>query len=164
MSDANFWMSRALELESQQATQLTNFQKVQHFHNVFQQNAPKFMELDLTKAPTNIEITSRLILRDVLINEEADEVSDELLAQVPDINKIAKELADLLYVTYGCADMLGIPLDDVFEEVHQSNMSKLDDAGNPVFREDGKILKSKNYREADVKAVLDRFRRTEIPK
>jgi predicted HAD superfamily Cof-like phosphohydrolase len=163
MSDANFWMSRALELESQQATQLTNFQKVQHFHNVFQQNAPKFMELDVSTRLTDANMYNLLELRKKLIREESKEVDDELAALVPDITKIAKELADLLYVTYGCADMLGIPLDDVFEEVHQSNMSKLDDAGNPVFREDGKILKSKNYREADVKVVLDRFRRIPNP-
>lgn len=160
MSDANYWMSRALELESRMARTLTNFEKVQQFHNTFGQDAPRYMSLDLTKAGVDEAISSLLSLREKLIVEEASETALELRANVPDIYKIAKELADLLYVTYGAADMLGIPLDDVFAEVHTSNMSKLDEDGNPVYREDGKILKSSLYREADVKGVLDKFKPT----
>lgn len=158
MSDANYWMSRALELEGQMQLHLTNFQKVQEFHNKFQQDSPPYMSLDLTKAITDRYINSLLHLRHRLIEEEYNEVQKELMAIRPDINKIAKELADLLYVTYGAADMLGIPLDDVFDEVHRSNMSKLDEDGKPVFRDDGKILKSDLYKEADVKSVLDKFK------
>lgn len=156
MSDANYWMSRAMQLESQASQKLTNFEKVQHFHASFGQEAPRYMSLDISKP--DVEMYRLLELRMRLIEEEFKEVMFELAATYPDINKIAKELSDLLYVVYGCGDMLGIPMDDVFEEVHSSNMSKLDELGNPVYREDGKIMKSELYRPADVKSVLDRFR------
>ncbi len=67
---------------------------------------------------------------------------------------LAKELADILYVTYGTAEILGIPLEDVFQEVHRSNMSKLGLSGRPVRRHDGKVLKGPNYQEADVAGVM----------
>jgi predicted HAD superfamily Cof-like phosphohydrolase len=149
-------MSRALQVESEAAQKLTNFEKVQHFHASFGQEAPRYMTLDISNP--DVEMYRLLELRKKLIVEEFQEVVAELDATHPDINKIAKELADLLYVVYGCGDMLGIPMDDVFEEVHSSNMSKLDENGNPVLREDGKILKSKLYREADIKGVLDKFK------
>jgi predicted HAD superfamily Cof-like phosphohydrolase len=66
---------------------------------------------------------------------------------------LAKELADVLYVVYGTADLLEIPLEAVFTEVHRSNMSKVV-AGEVIRREDGKILKPDSYREADVHGAL----------
>jgi predicted HAD superfamily Cof-like phosphohydrolase len=71
-----------------------------------------------------------------------------------DIENLAKELCDLIYVILGTAISYGIPLDKCFDEVHKSNMSKLDENGKPLYREDGKILKSKLYRTADIKSVL----------
>jgi predicted HAD superfamily Cof-like phosphohydrolase len=56
-----------------------------------------------------------------------------------------KELADLVYVCYQYAENLGWDLDAALDRVHQSNMSKLDDEGNPIYREDGKVLKGPNY-------------------
>lgn len=56
-----------------------------------------------------------------------------------------KELADLVYVCYQYAENLGWDLDEALLRVHQSNMTKLDDQGQPIFREDGKVLKSTNY-------------------
>ena len=56
-----------------------------------------------------------------------------------------KELADLVYVCYQYAANMGWDLDEAMDRVHKSNMSKLDDNGNPIFREDGKVMKSKNY-------------------
>lgn len=161
MSDASYWMSKALELESKLQTTRTNFEKVMEFHNAFGQDTPPYMSLDISQSSEAID--KLLQLRATLIGEESKEVLAELDNGNPDLARIAKELADLLYVTYGCADMLGIPLDDVFDEVHRSNMSKLDENGNPVFREDGKILKSPLYKEADVKGVLDRFRQRSNP-
>lgn len=66
---------------------------------------------------------------------------------------LAKELADVLYVVYGTADLLEIPLEAVFAEVHRSNMSKVVD-GKVIRREDGKVLKPATYREADVHGAL----------
>lgn len=67
---------------------------------------------------------------------------------------LAKELADLLYVTYGAAEVLGIDLQGALEEVHRSNMSKLGDDGEPVRRTDGKVLKGPNFRQADVERFV----------
>ena len=71
------------------------------------------------------------------------------------VQGLAKELADLVYVTYRMALVMGIDLDSVFTEVHRSNMSKLGDDGKPLYREDGKVLKGPNYEEARVKEVLN---------
>ncbi|WP_241518738.1 MazG nucleotide pyrophosphohydrolase domain-containing protein [Streptomyces sp. CB03238] len=101
--------------------------------------------------------------RVTLITEETREVV-EAVAAVKDgignpgypldrVEHLAKELADLLYVTFGTADLLGIPLNKAFAEVHDSNMSKLGEDGKPVLREDGKVLKGPNYREADMSDV-----------
>lgn len=110
-------------------------------------------------------------LRFNLIAEEYDEVVDELL---PDYlkppgpsytdlewaddptsrrEKLAKELADLVIVTYGTAISLGIDLDEAVRRVHESNMSKLGPEGLPLYREDGKVLKGPDYREPSMKGV-----------
>lgn len=93
-------------------------------------------------------------LRFRLIKEELREVEVELFPFDGKINpeKLGKELADLLYVVYGCADALGLPIDKIFEAVHVSNMSKLVD-GKPVKREDGKVLKGPNYTPPDLSWV-----------
>ena len=96
-----------------------------------------------------------LEMRMALIDEEVEEVSQELPAYFPDggrMDKVAltKELADLLYVTYGMAVTFGLPIDEVFERVHRSNMSKLDDDGKPIYREDGKVLKGPNYEKPNL--------------
>lgn len=113
----------------------TNYQKVREFHRAFGS------ELDQ-------KFSEKLgSLRFNLIREEYQEVLYELLEPEAsaDKKKIAKELADLLYVVYGTAATFGIDIDRVFDEVHQSNMSKLGEDGKPVYREDGKILKGPNY-------------------
>lgn len=85
-----------------------------------------------------------------LITEEYKEALDEIIHFLEegigyDKKQAAKELADLLYVTYDTAIYLGIDIDRVFDEVHKSNMSKLGKDGKPVYREDGKVLKGPNY-------------------
>lgn len=98
-----------------------------------------------------------LAVRMELIREEYKEAMDELLdIQNGDgsIFRTAKELADLLYVVYGAAVFLEIPLEEAFEEVHRSNMSKLGADGKPVLRKDGKILKGPNYSEANMEKVF----------
>lgn len=98
-------------------------------------------------------------LRWSLLNEEYEELWQELFdyedgkvvpVLEPDKKKVAKEIADMLYVIYGMADVFGIPIDKVFEEVHSSNMSKLGPDDRPVRREDGKIMKGPNYKEPDL--------------
>lgn len=93
-----------------------------------------------------------LKLRHRLIEEEFIELSDEF--KTPYINvdkqKVAKELADILYVVYGTAVSFGIDLDRVFQAVHESNMSKTLDNK----REDGKVRKGENYRPPDLSFVV----------
>jgi predicted HAD superfamily Cof-like phosphohydrolase len=101
----------------------------------------------------SVEIDPALAdLRVKLLQEEVDEFSEA--SKKRDIVEIADALADIVYVAYGAAINYGIDLDAVIEEVHNSNMTKLDDDGSPVFREDGKVGKSPNYRPPDVAAVL----------
>ena len=89
-------------------------------------------------------------LRCDLIMEEVGEVFDEF--NRPEIHPelLTKELVDLLYVVYGAAVAFGLPIDEAYDRVHASNMSKLDDNGKPIFREDGKVLKGPNYKQADL--------------
>lgn len=94
------------------------------------------------------------LLREKLLEEESREVIDACWKG--NIAEIAKELADLLYVTHGMALAFGIPLDEVFEAVHRSNMSKLDENGKPVYREDGKVLKGPNYEPPNIQEIIDR--------
>lgn len=125
---------------------MTNFDKVREFHRVF--------GLDLRDAPAiNADTDDGLIkLRLSLMEEELAEVKEAIMEH--DLLSMAKELADLLYVVYGTAAVFGIPIDDVFAEVHRSNMSKLGESGKPLYREDGKVLKGPNYKEADISSVL----------
>jgi predicted HAD superfamily Cof-like phosphohydrolase len=95
-------------------------------------------------------------LRRSLLTEEADEAAEALTALAEALRTgddpaaayqaVAKELADVLYVTYGAADALGIDLPAVFAEVHRSNMSKVDQDGGVLRRADGKVLKGPAYR------------------
>ena len=101
-----------------------------------------------------------LEMRMELIDEEVEEVSQELPTYLPDggrMDKAAftKELADLLYVTYGMAVTFDLPIDEVFERVHQSNMSKLGDDGKPLYRDDGKVLKGPNYQPPKLDDLFD---------
>jgi predicted HAD superfamily Cof-like phosphohydrolase len=105
----------------------------------------------LNDTPTRLFKKERY-LRDSLIAEEWEELWKEM--DKNNLTQIAKELADLLYVVYGTAAAYGLPIDDIFAEVHRSNMSKLDSDGNVIRRADGKVLKGKNYTPADVEGVL----------
>lgn len=89
--------------------------------------------------------TDKDLLRLVLVKEEYAEVLSATEAE-----DLLKELADLVYVTYGYAATFGWDLDEAVRRVHASNMSKLDDKGEPIYREDGKVLKGPNYQEPDL--------------
>lgn len=91
-------------------------------------------------------------LRIDLIEEELDEL--HLGVDNQDIVEVADALTDLLYVVYGAGHAFGIDLDECFQEVHQSNMSKLGEDGRAIKREDGKVLKPDTYFPPDLKSVL----------
>lgn len=96
-------------------------------------------------------------LRKSLIEEETKEVVEELEKDDVDMQALAKELADLLYVTYGTIVSFGLQqyMEDVFDEVHASNMSKLGRDGKPIHREDGKALKGPDYFKADMTKIFE---------
>ena len=92
-------------------------------------------------------------LRTRLLDEETAEFADAAARE--DLVGMADALADVVYVAYGSALTFGIDLDAVLREVHRSNMSKLDSAGRPILRDDGKVLKSPSYFRPDVARVLE---------
>jgi predicted HAD superfamily Cof-like phosphohydrolase len=92
-------------------------------------------------------------LRLKLIAEEVSEFAESV--QENDIVNAAKELADILYVVYGAGLAMGINLDQVFHDVHNSNMSKLGADGKPVYREDGKVIKGPNYQKPNLLWVIE---------
>ncbi|MFD4510907.1 MazG nucleotide pyrophosphohydrolase domain-containing protein [Streptomyces sp. NPDC058457] len=116
---------------------------VREFHHAF--------GLDARTTPT--EVSPELAAhRGELLAEEAAEVA-EVAVEGP-LDRLAHELADVVYVAYGTALVHGIDLDAVLAEIHRSNMSKLGPGGQVARRADGKVLKGEHYRAPDVSAVL----------
>ncbi|MFE5401492.1 MazG nucleotide pyrophosphohydrolase domain-containing protein [Streptomyces sp. NPDC056580] len=107
--------------------------------------------LDAHGTPTEVapELAAR---RGELLAEEAAEVA-EVSVGGP-LDRLAHELADVVYVAYGTALVHGIDLDEVIAEIHRANMSKLGPGGQVARRADGKVLKGEHYRAPDVAAVL----------
>lgn len=109
--------------------------------------------LDARTTPTEVgpELAAH---RGELLAEEAAEVA-EVAVDGP-LDKLAHELADVVYVAYGTALVHGIDLDQVIAEIHRANMSKLGPDGQVARRADGKVLKGEHYRAPDVSSVLRR--------
>lgn len=101
------------------------------------------------KKPTTVANSK---LRSKLIIEELTEYNDAVKDN--DIVEIADAIGDMLYLVLGAAVEHGIEIEPVFDEIHLSNMSKLDSDGKPIYREDGKVLKGENYFKPDIKKVL----------
>ena len=123
---------------------MTNFLKVKKFMETFGQevlNKPKF--------PNDRTIKLRIDLIKEELNELEEAINNNNLVEVADA------LTDILYVTYGAGHAFGIDLDACFEEVQNSNMSKLDKNGNAIYNEDGKVLKGPNYYEPDLKKFIE---------
>jgi len=113
---------------------MTNFEKVKIFMETFGQEVKN-------KASFGSEKTNAL--RHNLIKEELDEL--RIAINENNLLEVADALTDILYVTYGAGHAFGINLDKCFEEVQNSNMSKLDNNNKPIFNEDGKVMKGPNY-------------------
>ena len=121
----------------------TNFELVEDFLVAFGQ--------EVRDIPTLADVDTEA-LRVELIAEEFDELK-EALADA-DLVEVADALTDLLYVIYGMGHTYGIDLDSCFLEVHESNMSKLGEDGQPIYREDKKVLKGPNYFPPNLAEVL----------
>ena len=118
---------------------MTNFEKVGHFMKIFGQEIK-------TKPGLSTEKINKL--RVSLINEELEEFKEAIKNN--DLKEVADALTDILYVTYGAGHAFGINLDKCFEEVQQSNMSKLGDDGKPIYNDKGKVMKGPNYFKPDL--------------
>jgi predicted HAD superfamily Cof-like phosphohydrolase len=107
-------------------------------------------------APTTSLTLDEITLRYNLMKEENEEHFEA--AKNNDIVEIADALGDQLYILCGTLLKHGLQdkIEEVFEEIQRSNMSKLDENGKPIFREDGKILKSERYFKPNIKQVLDK--------
>ena len=112
--------------------------KLRIFHRAFKH------PLGLDYPTSHTIMDSEKKLRRVLIQEEYTELMDAI--SNGDDDEVLKELCDLVYVCVGFAVTYGWSFDTAFNRVHQSNMSKLDPDGNPVYREDGKVVKPSGYK------------------
>ena len=92
-------------------------------------------------------------LRIDLIKEELEELTEAMKNN--DLLEVADALTDILYVTYGAGHAFGIDLDKCFEEVQNSNMSKLDENGKPIYNESGKVMKGPNYFKPDLSKFVN---------
>jgi len=118
---------------------MTNFKSVKKFMETFGQEIKEKAQFP------NEKITS---LRHDLIKEELDELKEAM--DNNDIKEVADALTDILYVTYGAGHAFGINLDKCFEEVQNSNMSKLGLDGKPIYNDKGKVMKGPNYFKPDL--------------
>ncbi len=118
---------------------MTNFEKVGTFMKTFGQDVKKNPSFSTDKINH---------LRINLIKEELDELIEAMNKK--DLVEVADALTDILYVTYGAGHAFGINLDKCFEEVQNSNMSKLDDNGKPIYNDNGKVMKGPNYFKPDL--------------
>ena len=118
---------------------MSNFSKVGIFMKTFGQevkNKPSFSTDKINK------------MRLDLIKEELSELTDAMNNK--DLLEVADALTDILYVTYGAGHAFGIDLDKCFDEVQNSNMSKLNENGKPIYNEQGKVMKGPNYFKPDL--------------
>ena len=118
---------------------MTNFQKVKNFMETFGQEV---------KSRPSFSSDKINMLRYNLIKEELDEFKEAL--DNNDLLEVADALTDILYVTYGAGHAFGINLDKCFEEVQNSNMSKLGSDGKPIYNANGKVMKGPNYVEPNL--------------
>ena len=123
---------------------MSNFSKVGIFMKTFGQevkNKPSFSTDKINK------------LRLDLIKEELTELTEAMNNK--DLLEVADALTDILYVTYGAGHAFGIDLDKCFDEVQNSNMSKLDQNGKPIYNEHGKVMKGPNYFKPDLSQFVN---------
>ncbi len=125
---------------------MSNEQMIREFEELFSSHpipeSPQLLPAD------------RTLKRVRLISEEFAEYIEA--AQKQNLIECAKELADLLVVVYGTAVLMGLPMGEIFEEVHRSNMSKIGADGTPAYDVGGKVVKGPNYSPPDIRGILEK--------
>jgi len=122
---------------------MTNFEKVKTFMKTFGQEVKEKSSFSSDKINE---------LRFNLIKEEIEELW--IAIDTKNLVEVADALTDILYVAYGAGHAFGINLDKCFDEVQQSNMSKLDDHGNPIYNDSGKVMKGPKYFKPDLSKFI----------
>ena len=122
---------------------MTNFEKVKTFMKTFGQEVKEKSSFSSDKINE---------LRFNLIKEELEEL--RIAIDTKNLVEVADALTDILYVTYGAGHAFGIDLDKCFDEVQQSNMSKLDDHDNPIYNDSGKVMKGPKYFKPDLSKFI----------
>ena len=123
---------------------MTNFEKVGLFMKTFGQEVKKKPSLSTDKI-NNLRVS--------LINEEFEEFKEAIKKN--DLREVADALTDILYVTYGAGHAFGVNLDECFDEVQRSNMSKLGEDGKPIYNESGKVMKGPKYFKPDLSKFIN---------
>jgi len=123
---------------------MTNFNKVKTFMETFGQEVKTKPSFSSDKINT---------LRYDLIKEELEEL--KIAMENKDLLEVADALTDILYVTYGAGHAFGIDLDKCFEEVQNSNMSKLGEDGKPIYNDTGKVMKGPKYFKPDLSKFIN---------
>jgi len=123
---------------------MSNFNKVKVFMETFGQEVKSRASFPDQKIQN---------LRYDLIKEELDELKVAL--DQKNLKEVADALTDILYVTYGAGHAFGIDLDKCFAEVQNSNMSKLDENGKPIYNENGKVMKGPNYFQPNLQKFIE---------
>ena len=123
---------------------MSNFEKVRRFMKTFGQEVKNKADFPSEKI---------VDLRYKLIEEELEELKEAI--DKKDLKEVADALTDILYVTYGAGHAFGINLDKCFEEVQNSNMSKLDENGQPIYNELGKVMKGPNFFKPNLEKFIN---------
>ena len=123
---------------------MSNFNKVKAFMSTYGQDVKEKAEFPENKI---------VQLRIDLIEEELNELKEAIKNK--DIVEVADALTDILYVTYGAGHSFGVNLDECFDEVQRSNMSKLGEDGKPIYNDSGKVMKGPNYFAPNLKKIVN---------
>ena len=123
---------------------MSNFSKVKTFMNTYGQDV---------KEQASFPDDKIVQLRVDLIEEELNELKEAI--ENNDIVEVADALTDILYVTYGAGHSFGVDLDECFDEVQRSNMSKLGEDGKPIYNDSGKVMKGPNYFAPNLKKIIE---------
>ena len=123
---------------------MSNFNNVKTFMNTYGQDVKEKAEFPESKI---------VQLRIDLIEEELNELKEAIKNK--DIVEVADALTDILYVTYGAGHSFGVNLDECFDEVQRSNMSKLGEDGKPIYNDSGKVMKGPNYFAPNLKKIVN---------
>ena len=123
---------------------MSNFNKVKAFMNTYGQDVKEKAEF-----PENKIVQLRIDLSEEELNELKEAIKNN------DILEVADALTDILYVTYGAGHSFGVNLDECFDEVQRSNMSKLGEDGKPIYNDSGKVMKGPNYFAPNLKKIVN---------